>query len=154
MSSQDFISRRFDCTTAIFFKGDAFWTKLTLQCYIGNKPVTSHMPKGSVTLRESFYNNQHFPTIIIEEKSQKHRGFIMFILFMKNQWAGACKSHYCALYRSRPACAAWSEPSLGNPKRPLHTEKTVKNKIYIKKYTRHPLNLEWTRPVDKDRQVH
>ena len=29
------------------------------------------MPKGSVTLRESFYNNQHFPTIIIEEKSQK-----------------------------------------------------------------------------------
>ena len=71
MSSQNFISRRFDGTTAIFFKGDAFWTKLTLQCYIDNKPITSHMPKGSVTLHESFYNNQHFPTIIIEEKSQK-----------------------------------------------------------------------------------
>ena len=72
LTSQNFISRRFDGTTAIFFKGDAFWTKLTLQCYIGNKPITSHMPKGSVTLRESFYNNQHFPTIIIEEeKSQK-----------------------------------------------------------------------------------
>ena len=36
-------------------------------CYIS----LSEQTRNVTLLRENFYNNQHFPTIIIEEKSQK-----------------------------------------------------------------------------------
>ena len=128
MSSQNFISRPFSGTTAIFFKGDAFWTKLTLQCYIGNKPITSHMPKGSVTLRESFYNNQHFPAIIIEEKSQKlpNIGVLSCLYYL---WKINGPEHVKVI------TAPYTDPDqparpdhnhhMATQSSPLHTEKTV-----------------------------
>ena len=34
----------------------------------------------------------------------------------------------------------------------LHTVISIRNKIKMKKYTRHPLNEKWTCPVNKDGQ--
>ena len=130
MSSQNFISRRFDGTTAIFFKGDAFWTKLTLQCYIGNTPVRERdvTQKGAWRYAKAFI----IPNTFRPSSSKKsHRncqtsGFLSCLCYV---WKSNGPEHVKVI------AAPYTDPDqpvrpdqnhhMATQSAPLHREKTV-----------------------------